>query len=447
MQKFASGRIYSGSAPLPPGPTSRAVTKGAAARPPAPNIAMLMAIAGPTFVWACTYATYTRLWYGTAAESIVVVSGSLWLLERSRRIPVTVEVPSPIRRSVIAFIVALVVCTIIAAVAGDRSDANKFIPQTALLLTYTATFFGVAAASRRFDPQRAIMLACHGMALVGSMSILLDFVGLTSFESSESRYFGFLGDSAPWLLTLPLIVYFTTSRFYFAAMVGVPILLTASRGPALLIGSAMLLLFAFSKGRRLHYVVTLIPIAAVVLYQSDLAAQLLGRFSSTSLTDNDRVLTSLNGIKLFLVSPIWGSGYNALDYYFPSTSMSRKLGEFSVPTSSAIQMLSEGGILLFAAYLAFVLTATRTAIQTLRSSSEESGPIMFGLAAWLVAMLWVNQSAAWYLVGSYLAALVFGVTGILAGLDIRWREQRLLADYQRRAYLTSLRARPRVTVS
>ena len=30
-------------------------------------------------------------------------------------------------------------------------------------------------------------------------------------------------------------------------------------------------------------------------------------------------------------------------------------------------------------------------------------------------MLWVNQSASWFLVGSFVGPLVFGMAGILAG--------------------------------
>ena len=69
--------------------------------------------------------------------------------------------------------------------------------------------------------------------------------------------------------------------------------------------------------------------------------------------------------------------------------------------------------------------------------------MMFGVAAWLIALLWVQQSAAWFLVGSSMAPVVFGAAGLIAGFDMRWREQRLLADYQRRVYLANSQIRPR----
>jgi hypothetical protein len=200
------------------------------------------------------------------------------------------------------------------------------------------------------------------------------------------------------------------------------------------IGCAILLLFTFARARRLKYVVTLVPIAVVLFFQYDIASGLLDRLSSTSLSQNDRIWTSLNGLKLFQMFPIWGAGYNGLGYYFPYNVAARKLGEFSVPTSSIVQMMSDGGLLLFLPYLAFLTSSTIAAVRILRSNDEEGDPMMVGVAVWLIAMLWANQSAAWFLVGSALAPLVFGAAGVIAGMDLRRREREFLADYQLRLY-------------
>ena len=409
-------------------------TASAAEQPAVPLLPMLLVFASLVFINAWTYLTGADLWYVAAGGSIAVIGGAAWLLERSLWKTVLPGVPSPMMRSMVAFAVAWTISTAIVAISGVRFDANKFVPQAAVLLTYTAAFFGVAVAARRFEIKRAVLIVCHTLSVIASLSVLLDFLGITSFESFNGRYFGFLGDAAPWLLSFPLIVYFATSRFYYAAIVGLPILLTASRGPAFVIGCAILLLFTFAKARRLKYVVTLVPIAVVLLFQSDLASGLLGRLGSTSLSQNDRIWTSLNGLKLFQMFPIWGAGYNGLEYYVPYKSMAQKLGEFSVPTSSIVQMMSDGGLLLFLPYLAFLTSSTIAAVRILRSNDEEGDPMMVGIAVWLIAMLWANQSAAWFLVGSALAPLVFGAAGVIAGIDLRRREREFLADYQLRLY-------------
>lgn len=421
------------NAPNPGGAGGVEATAPTAERPAVPLLPMLLVFVSLVFINAWTSITDADPWYIAVGGAITVVGGVAWLLERSMWTTVLLGVPSPMMRSMVAFAAAWTISTAIVAISGVRFDSNKFVPQAAVLLTYTGAFFGVAVAARRFDIKGAVLIICHTLSVIASLSILLDFVGITSFENFNGRYFGFLGDPAPWLLSFPLVIYFATSRFYYAAIVGLPILLTASRGPAFVIGCAILLLFTFAKARRLKYVVTLVPIAVILLFQSDIASGLLGRLGSTSLSQNDRIWTSLNGLKLFQMFPIWGAGYNGLEYYFPYNAVAQKLGEFSVPTSAMVQMMSDGGLLLFLPYLAFLTSSTIAAVRTLRSK-EDGDPVVVGTAVWLVAMLWANQSAAWFLVGSTLAPLVFGAAGLIAGIDIRRRERELLADHQMRVY-------------
>jgi hypothetical protein len=417
----------------------------AAERPAVLLLPVLLVFVSLVFINAWIYITGADPWYVAAGGSVAIIGGAGWLLERSLWKTALPGVPSPMMRSMVAFATAWAISTGIVAISGGRLDSGKFVPQSAVLLIYMAAFFGVAAAARRFEMRRAVLIVCHTLSVIASLYILLDFAGITSFESFNGRYFGFLGDPAPWLLSFPLVIYFATSRFYYAAMVGLPILLTASRGPAFVIGCAILLLFTFAKARRLKYVVTLVPIAIILLFQSDVTSGLLGRLSATSLSQNDRIWTSLNGLKLFQMFPIWGAGYNGLEYYFPYNAVAQKLGEFSIPTSSVVQMLSEGGLLLFLPYLAFMITASIAAVRILRSDDEEGDPMMVGTAVWLIAMLWANQSAAWFLVGSTLAPLVFGISGLVSGMDMRRRDRQAVADYQLQLYRAAyLRANPPV---
>jgi hypothetical protein len=436
MQKFASNPPFQRTTVSGPATGALAGPSAATAgvRDSIPVLPMFLAVAAPIQILGWMFFTAGELRLATILSAVAVIVGSLWLLERASRARVRISVKSPLFRSMVFFVAIWIVCTTVVVVTGVRLDADKFVPQTAILLSSVATFFALAAAARHASPNRALMIVCHSIAIIGSVSVVLDAVGITNFETYGTRYFGFLGDGVSWALTFPLILYFTTGRFYYAGAVAVPVLLTASRGPALLIACAMVLLLAFSKNRRFQYALTLMVLGLAVAYQSDQASELLGRFTSTSLTDNDRVLTSLNGIKVFLMSPIWGSGYNALEYYYPDVGNARLLGEFSVATSTAVQMLSEGGILLFLAYVAFVIFATAAAVRILRSSDQESGALMTGLAVWLIAMLWSNQSAAWFLVGSFLTPLVLGASGLVAAFDVRRREQ---------AWLESAMMRPK----
>jgi hypothetical protein len=217
-----------------------------------------------------------------------------------------------------------------------------------------------------------------------------------------------------------LIVYFSSNRLVLAAVAGLSLALTASRAPALTTIAALALLLVFSRGRRFEYGAMMLLLIAVGLYQAGLFTTLLSRISATQFVSNDRVTTAVQGIKLFLKSPVFGSGYNSLTHFYPSASHRNYFGLLPAQTSTFVQMLSDGGLISFIPYFAFVIVATTAGIGMMRQSQQfPEGRLVNGIVAWLVAMLWVNQSALWFVVGSYIGPLVFGMAGIVAGLKIR----------------------------
>jgi O-antigen ligase len=251
-------------------------------------------------------------------------------------------------------------------------------------------------------------------------SVLSDFVGFTHYEAAAGRYFGALGDSVAWVLTLPLIVYFSTQRFALAAVAAAALVLTASRAPTLTVIASILLLIGFGRGRRFHYIAMLVVLLTIGLYQAGLFTTLLTRFSATELLANDRTATAAQGIKIFLTSPVVGRGYNALTYLYPSTGHRMALGILPAQTSMFVEVLSDWGILAFVPYICFVIASTVVGIALMhRSKDLPEGSFINGVVAWLLAILWANQSAVWFLVGSYLAPLVFGMAGLVAGSRAR----------------------------
>jgi O-antigen ligase len=125
------------------------------------------------------------------------------------------------------------------------------------------------------------------------------------------------------------------------------------------------------------------------------------------------------GIKIFLKSPFFGSGYNSLTHFYPSTARLITRGILPAQTSTFVEILSDGGLISFIPYLGFVIAATRAGLVLMRHSSKlADGLLLNGAAAWLVAMLWMNQSALWFVVGSYFGPLVFGMAGIVAGSSL-----------------------------
>ena len=150
---------------------------------------------------------------------------------------------------------------------------------------------------------------------------------------------------------------------------------------------------------------------------------------ATSLGSNDRLGTALLGWRIFQKSPYFGTGYNSLGHLFPYRFTSTLQNTLSAQTSTFVQMLSDGGLLQFLGYIVFVAAATVTGIGLMRRSRTEPGSgAINGIVAWVLSMLWVNQSAAWFVVGSYVGPLVFGMAGIMAG----YRSRQLMMRAQAR---------------
>jgi hypothetical protein len=74
----------------------------------------------------------------------------------------------------------------------------------------------------------------------------------------------------------------------------------------------------------------------------------------------------------------------------------------------------------FSGYLFFVAATTVTGIGLMRRWRTEPGSgAINGIVVWVLSMLWVNQSAAWFVVGSYVGPIVLGMAGIMAGYRSR----------------------------
>ncbi len=358
-------------------------------------------------------------------EYVVWFAAAFWIRTRLRRPALIDRLGSPMRKGMIALLVALAVSAILVWYSGLRSDTERMLPQVAALLFMSLPFFLFNAAARATDIDRPVVLTCHVILAICTISILGDVTAITDFEQRGGRYFGFLGDPVAWALTLPFLVYFSSNRLVIAAVAGLGIALTGSRAPAICVTAALLMLILFSRGRRIQYFVTLFLLLLLILYKSDIFETLASRFGATSLSSNDRVRTAILGLRIFENSPYFGSGYNSLTHFYPYRVTSSMQNTLSAQTSTFVQMLSDGGILLFLGYLSFVAASTTSGLALMKQSRAmaHSG-VINGIVAWLLAMLWVNQSAAWFLVGSYVGPLVFGMAGIVSGYFARLRAAR-----------------------
>jgi hypothetical protein len=369
--------------------------------------------------------------------SMLLVEYAAWIaaaLLMRKRLPSLVgsgRVVSPMRYAMVALLLALATSTILLWHSGLRPDMDRLLPQIAALAFMSLPFFIFDVTARVTEMDRPLLITCHLILLISMTSILGDVTGLTNFEHRGGRYFGFLGDAVAWALTLPFLVYFSSNRLVLAAVTGFGIALTGSRAPVICVTAALLMLFAFSRGRRTQYLITLFLLVVLILYKSDVFETFASRMEATSLSSNDRLATAMLGWRIFRMSPYFGSGYNSLTHLFPYRFGSSMYNALGAQTSTFMQMLSDGGIILFVGYFAFVFASTISGIRLMRRSRTvvQSGMVN-GIAAWLLSMLWVNQSATWFLVGSYIGPLVLAVAGMVSGYNSRLM---IMRAYERRS--------------
>jgi hypothetical protein len=353
-------------------------------------------------------------------EYAVWTASAVWMLSRLPPIPHIRRIGSPMRKGMIAFLIGLAVSTMFVWKMDLRSDIGRLLPQVAALAFMTLPFFVLNAAAKATEMEKAVLVTCHVILAAGLISILSDVMGFTDFEHGGGRYFGFLGDPVAWALTLPFVVYFSRGQLVLAAAAGLGIALTGSRAPAICVAAALLKLITLSRGRRIQYFVTLFLLFVLILYQSDIFETLANRFEATNLGSNDRLGTARLGWRIFEKSPYFGTGYNSLGHLFPYRFTSTLQNTLSAQTSTFVQMLSDGGIMQFSGYLFFVAATTVTGIGLMRRWRTEPGSgAINGIVAWVLSMLWVNQSAAWFVVGSYVGPIVLGMAGIMAGYRSR----------------------------
>jgi O-antigen ligase len=359
-----------------------------------------------------------------AVQYFIWIGAAILIVRAARKSRTNaMALPKHPSKLILYFIFAVAISTIAVWLLGIRSDMTAVGLESAALIFMTLPFFVFQRIARTADVERAVIWTCHVILALGLYSIVGEFLGWSHYELYGQRYFGVLGDAVAWALTLPLIIYFASSRIMLSALAALGLLFTASRAPALVSVGALILLMMFSRGRRFQYVAMVLVLSIVALVQSHLFDTLLRRLGATQFGSSDRMLTARLGLKIFAESPIFGSGYNSLTHFYPGVALRSSLGVLPAQTSTFVQMLSDGGLVTFLAYMAFVIACSTRGISAMRrAQNSKEAAIVTGLAAWLVAILWINQSALWFVVGSYVGPLVFGMAGVLTGYWTRYAQ-------------------------
>lgn len=267
----------------------------------------------------------------------------------------------------------------------------------------------------------AIDLGAVTIVFVCAVSIYLEALGLFSFESYGTRYFGFMGDPGPWLLVFGIVHLMLRKINAAVVVIGlIALLMTQS------IGASAVFFFAFVgyllvyKDRENNWwkagLVSLILVSLLLAFE--FSEIFLNRLEASDGVLEDRIKTNLYTLDVFLRSPMFGGGYGSHTAAFYSDAIFLETREFvtwSLPTSSHLQILSDFGLTAFVPWFLFIISIAKMSWRVLRLENSDTPKQTAGLALWSAAFLISNQSASWLIPGSALSILLFTCTGIVSG--------------------------------
>jgi O-antigen ligase len=323
------------------------------------------------------------------------------------------------------FLVALIATTLRADIAQVRYDRIAMWRQLFLACLPIMLYWGARTWAVRSFSVEALDRGAGLLLAVSGASIGLEMLGFARYEAFGARYFGFVGDQVAWLLSFLAIYYFVRGKLIFFALCLMVLFATLSRGALVVvgIGVAFHLLFSPMVDTRsfvMRFGALLIGAAGFFLFQDTIGA-FMERFYGLDLLENDRTRTIAFTLRVFDLSPIFGSGYNAHTYFFrpiaPAVNYAQVL--WATPVSTWAQILADGGIVTFIPFFMWALHCVWTAFRTLRvARGDPEARALMGLAAWFVAYVPFNHTAAWLLPSSLLSPLVFVVAGVVMGRSV-----------------------------
>jgi hypothetical protein len=324
---------------------------------------------------------------------------------------------------IFSFVMAL--SCVMAYISGNRTDTQAMWRQLVMALLPIVLYFGCQGFAKEKLIIRGLEWGVMALAIISSLSIGLEFFGLTNFEHYGGRYFGFLSDGSAWLVGFVCIVFLAQNRIVALLVMLCVLALTLSRGAILVfLVSVIIMVWGGMSGgsgsrRYMKAILFTLTFGAIVVFLvgSGQLNELISRVPETDIWDNDRVWTAKLSLSIFYESPFLGAGFNAQQYFFSKDEiLLSDVRGFSTPTSTAMQVLADGGIMAFIPYMAFVVNITILSFKVVgQKILTNEFMLLRGLSAWLISFLWLNQTASWLLPGSYLSPILFAVAGLLVG--------------------------------
>ncbi|MBI3147064.1 MAG: O-antigen ligase family protein [Betaproteobacteria bacterium] len=309
---------------------------------------------------------------------------------------------------------------VFAQLSGARLDSTDMWKWMAQAIGPIVVFWPCYEWARTAYNDAPIDIGLRSVAVLAIGSVSFEAAGILSFETYGDRYFGPIGDSVAWLLCIVAPYFLFNRAIGFATLSILALLLTQSRGGAIVCVATILTMLGIQGRRRggaaRGIVVLSVVFVAGFLFSEQLSG-LLNRFADGVMLESDRIETTDFTLELFETAPLLGLGYGAHTYTWSRAGYeSLPLdGLFGVPTSTLAQLLADTGLFGTLPYFILFFTVVASLISLVSLVGPSQNEKVISLGVWLTCFMALNQSASWLLPSSLLAPFVFAFCGIVVG--------------------------------
>lgn len=244
-----------------------------------------------------------------------------------------------------------------------------------------------------------------------------------------TRAFGLMGDQVAWFLTFFGVFSLYNGKKYHYIIFATAILMGASLGATIVLLISTLIYFLDEKVFKLSFYIKtgfLFLIFILLLNSNFLAFDKIGilqrinegDFSSTnSQTTGHRYNAIINAIDRIEEKPLWGYQNYSLTMFnkynnLLSDSQKGDLTYLTTPNNQILAIICDYGFIGLLFFIVFIYSL----IKIVRKKGKSIPPKLYAFKQsafiWLVVFIIFNQSATWFLPGSFLWILICIIMGI-----------------------------------
>lgn len=228
------------------------------------------------------------------------------------------------------------------------------------------------------------------------------------------RAFGIMGDVAPWFLSFFSILALRMKKYALSVFYAGTCILGASIGAAALLLFAIFLFFLLSSKRKFQFIfkssilviffmALLFLINPEIILNISIVKRLTDPNTFESASGAQRLYTYGLALNMISLSPIWGSGYGTFLYNLQASfgyqffNLEFGDGALSNTNNQFLQVLYEGGIILFLLFLMMIRRILHIFSKYTNWLQTQSKMIEFKKASfiWFFSLVIMNQTAVW----------------------------------------------------